>query len=419
MAKRFDCDVLIAGGGMAGSVLAYALGKIPVRTILVEARDPSLLEQPSFDGRATALANGSQRILQQLGLWRSLEAAAEPIRFIHIGECGRFGAARIDAEEEGVAALGYTIENRALGEVLWRALRDTRDFECCAPARLIDFENDGDAVAARIEHGGRVRAVRTRLLVAADGAHSSVRRALNIGVREDDYRQQAIIFNCETEAALEGRAFERFTPHGPLAILPLSGGRAAVVWTLQTDGADRVFALGDGAFRAELQRAFGFRLGRLKRIGTRALYPLRRLRSDELGAERVLLIGGAAVNVHPVAGQGFNLAVRDVATLAELIADAVAACGADADPGAATLLRAYGDWRAADQRRVAWFTHGLIRLFGAPLPGIGVARGLGLMLFDLLPGAKALLARQTMGMSGRLPRLARGLDLGLSDASGE
>jgi 2-octaprenyl-6-methoxyphenol hydroxylase len=190
-------------------------------------------------------------------------------------------------------------------------------------------------------------------------------------------------------------------------LLPLTGGRAGVIWTLPAGDAERIAGLPEDAFRAELQAAFGQRLGPFTRIGERHLYTLARVASGRVHGERVVLIGDAALRLHPVAGQGFNLALRDVATLAEVLADQQGA----ADVGEAELLERYAAWRAADRQRVSSFTHGLIQLFGEALPGMGVGRGLGLLAFDVLPGAKALLARQTMGKAGRLPRLARGLKL--------
>jgi 2-octaprenyl-6-methoxyphenol hydroxylase len=407
-----ECEVLVVGGGLVGSVLAAALASIPVRTVLVEARDPRLLEQPSFDGRVTALANGSQRILGELGLWSAVQAEAQPIRSIHIGERGRFGAARIEAHEEGVAALGFTVENRILGKALWdRLSQPTAGFTCLAPAAVTEFEADDSGVTAAVESGGKSSTVRARLLVAADGADSSVRRALGIAAREDDYEQGAIIVNCTTQAPHAGRAYERFTPQGPLAVLPLPRGRIAVIWTLPAARAEECMALDEAAFRSELSGAFGRRLGRFERIGQRSLHRLRRTLSDALTGPRTLLIGNAAVSLHPVAGQGFNLALRDVATIAELVADEVRRTGAAADAGAAAVLDRYRAWRVSDQRKVAAFTHGLVRCFGASLPGLGVLRGFSLVAFDLLPGAKSQLARHTMGMAGRLPRLARRLSL--------
>ncbi len=406
--EPFDCDVLIVGGGLVGSALAVALAPLPVRCMLVEAENPQALEQPSFDSRVTALANGSARILGGLGLWDALRTQAEPILSIHISERGRFGAARIRAAEEGVPALGYTVENRALGATLWERLGADDACSVVAPAKLTRFEAQTDGVEAELERAGERIDVRTRLLVAADGARSRVRGLLGIAAREDDYAQKAVVLNCATAVPHRGAAFERFTSTGPIALLPLTGGRSGVVWTLPAAAADAAAALPDAELAAALQREFGYRLGRIGRVGARAAHPLRRVRSDTLGAPRVVLIGNAAVSLHPVAGQGFNLALRDVAALAELVAAAVAR---DGDAGAADVLARYAEWRRDDQRKVAWFTHGLVDLFGRRAPGFGAARGLGLVAFDLLPGAKAALARHTMGIAGRLPRLARGLPL--------
>jgi 2-octaprenyl-6-methoxyphenol hydroxylase len=380
--------------------------------VLVEALETAKLEQPSFDQRTTALANGSQKILSGLGVWPALKGHTEAIRTIHVSERGRFGAARIDADEEGVAALGYTVENAALGRALWERLARAPRLRIVAPARVTGLATGVDEASAVIEPSGQ--RVRARLVVAADGARSSLRDALGIAVEEHDYGQRALIFNCATEAPLAGRAFERFTARGPIAFLPLTGGRAAVIWTLPAADAERIAALQLDEFREELQAAFGHRLGKIGRIGERHVHALTRIKSAARPSGRAVLIGDAALRLHPVAGQGLNLALRDVATLAEVVADALAdarASGAAADVGAAAVLDRYRAWRAADQKRVSGFTHGLVSLFGETAPGFGLGRGLGLMAFDLLPGAKALLARQTMGRAGRLPRLARGLRL--------
>jgi 2-octaprenyl-6-methoxyphenol hydroxylase len=409
-----DCDVVIAGGGAVGSALACALAELPLRVVLVEALKPQLLAQPSFDARVTALANGSQQILSGLDLWPDLKGHTEAIRTIHISERGRFGAARIDSREEHVPALGYTLENQTLGRVLWERLQSAPRLTVLAPARVTALKFEPGFAAVTVENGDAAETVRAKLVVAADGARSAVRGALGVETAEHDYGQRAVIFNCSTEAPLEGRAFERFTERGPMALLPLRGGRAAVIWTLPEGDAERVAALPADAFRAELQTAFGQRVGRFARIGERHLYTLTRVASGAVHGERAVLIGDAALRLHPVAGQGFNLALRDVATLAEVIADGLREAEAarqPADVGAAELLERYAAWRAGDRQRVSSFTHGLIQLFGEAAPGLGVGRGLGLLAFDLLPGAKTLLARRTMGKSGRLPRLARGLRL--------
>jgi 2-octaprenyl-6-methoxyphenol hydroxylase len=409
-----SCDVLIAGGGAVGSALACALAQLPLSVVLVEARTPELFEQPSFDARVTALANGSQQILAGLDLWPELKGYTQPIRSIHISERGRFGAARIRAAEEHVPALGYTIENLALGRVLWDRLQRAERLTVLAPASVTGVARAAEHAVVTVQHRDAVQSVRAKLVVAADGVRSAVRSALGVETSEHDYGQRAVIFNCSTEAPPEGRAFERFTARGPIALLPLTGGRAAVIWTLPEGDAERIAALSADAFCAELQAAFGQRLGRFTRIGERHLHTLARVASGAIHGERAVLIGDAALRLHPVAGQGFNLALRDVATLSEVVADALRAPqspGVPTDIGAAELLERYATWRAADRQRVSSFTHGLIQLFGESAPGIGTGRGLGLMAFDLLPGAKGLLARQTMGKAGRLPRLARGLKL--------
>lgn len=403
-------DVAVVGGGLVGTALANALATLPLDVALLEAGDPARIERPGFDGRSTALANGSRRILEQLGLWQG-GADAEPIRSIHIGERGRFGAARIDAREEGVDALGYTIENGVLGGRLWRGLDGAQRLHAFAPARVVAVEPGPDRVRVRAQHGGRLETIDARLLVAADGAGSRIRAALGIDVSAYRYGQHAVVANCTTAQRPAGRAFERFTPSGPLAVLPLPHDRVALVWTLGTAAAERVCALDDAGFAAALQEAFGLRLGRFTRVGARSAHALGRTRSARVSVGRCVLVGNAALSLHPVAGQSFNLALRDAAALAEVVAEHAAEHGTAADVGHSALLGRYAAWRRADQRNVAMFTHGLIRLFGLDLPGFGAARGLGLVAFDLAPGAKRLLARHTMGIAGRAPRLARGLDL--------
>jgi 2-octaprenyl-6-methoxyphenol hydroxylase len=405
--EQIECDVLIVGGGLVGSALALALAELPLDVVLLEAYDPTTLEQPSFDARVTALANGSRRVFEALGIWSAIERAAEPITRIHISERGHFGAARIDAREEGVQALGYTVENRALGTALWSALGRAPRLRCLAPARFVAMEEAHGGVHTSVEHEGRQLKVRARVLVAADGARSGVRAALGIEAERDDYGQSAIVFNCQPERALNGLALERFTPDGPIAVLPLTQGRAGIVWTHASEAAADVLSLDDATLRARLDAALGGRIGRIGRIGERVAHPLHRVRAARLYGARTVLIGSAAVNLHPVAGQGFNLALRDVASLAEVFADELAR-GDGTDIGSATVLGDYARWRRRDQTTIAGMTHSLVRLFGLPLPGTGVARGLGLVAFDLVPGAKSLFARHAMGRAGRLPRLACG-----------
>jgi 2-octaprenyl-6-methoxyphenol hydroxylase len=407
-----SCDVAIAGGGMVGLSLAVALAGLPLEVVVFEPVGADAEEQPSFDSRTTALSAGSRRVLEGIGVWPLVAREATPIRTIHVSQRGAFGTARLTAAEQGLEALGYTIENRLLGRALReRAAAIPRFHQRRAAVRRV--APGAGSVRIETEDGERFDA---RLLVAADGAQSVVRRALDIEAIVAEYDQVAIVAHVDSTRFHDYSAFERFTASGPLAVLPIVEGRSAVVWTLSPDEARRVLALEDGDFLAELQRAFGMRVGRLTRVGRRSSYPLALTTAERLTAPRAVVLGNAAQSLHPVAGQGFNLALRDVAWLAELLASA-----AGNDPGAPELLERYASWRAPDREAVIRFTDSLVRAFGVPLASLRGLRGAGLALFDLLPPVKREFARRTMGLAGRQPRLVRGLPLathGLSDRRG-
>jgi 2-octaprenyl-6-methoxyphenol hydroxylase len=399
-------DVAIVGGGMVGASLAAALTPLGVRVALVESVPLQSESQPSFDERTTALSNGSRRILTSMGVWDAVAPEAAPIRRIHVSDQGHFGFARIDAAEEGVAALGYVLANRVLGAALWERLARDSAITIFCPARVNDITTGAETVGLQVEAGeGPPRALHARLLVAADGANSGIRKALGIEATRWDYDQTAIISNVATRKFHDHVAYERFTDTGPLAVLPLADGRCTVVWTLAPELAQATMELDDATFLARLQERFGFRLGRFTRVGRRHAYPLALTRAEERVGQRVVIIGNAAQGLHPIAGQGFNLGLRDVATLADVIADSPATLGDDA------MLGRYDEWRRTDRRGVIAFTDGLVRLFGNPLGSVKVARDLGLLLFDVLPPAKSALSALSMGITGKLPRLARGVPL--------
>ncbi|MDX1656571.1 MAG: 2-octaprenyl-6-methoxyphenyl hydroxylase, partial [Candidatus Competibacteraceae bacterium] len=388
---------------------ACALGGRGLTVGLVDAHPLGADHHPGYDERTLALSLGTRRIFATLGLWPQLAEEATPIHKIHISDRGRPGIAHLDCREEGVDALGYVIPARVIGTALAQRLEGLEGVEMLMPATLETVDIQPQVARAVINTGeGQSRRLEARLLVAADGARSRVREQLGIDTLHWDYGQSAVIANVTPRYSHDNVAYERFTPAGPLALLPLSGDRCAVVCTVERDRVEEVLALDERGFAEMLLERFGDRLGAFQRVGGRQAYPLYLVKSREHVRPRVAVIGNAAHTLHPIAGQGFNLGIRDVATLAEVVADAH---GAGRDFGSLTLLERYGDWRRWDQRRTIAFTDGLARLFGNPLPPVAAARNLGLLAFDLLPPAKRWLARQAMGLDGRLPRLARGLPL--------
>lgn len=350
-------------------------------------------------------------MFEAMGLWDDIAAAATPIARIHVSDQGRFGLSHIDAEEQRVEALGYVVINRVLGSVIQSALTAAGGLEILCPARIKAAETGPDCVRVTVEADATTRQLSCRLLVAADGANSSVREMVGITAEQLAYGQRAVIGNLVTEKPLENCAYERFTENGPLAMLPMTEGRVGFVWTVSEQDAERVLGLDDAAFLEELQRQFGNRLGTLSRVGERAAYPLMLSKALRLTAQRAVLVGNAAHGLHPVAAQGFNLGLRDVAALCDCIADAIAAGGGEVDVGDGQLLRRYAEWRRSDQKKLVGFTDGLVRLFGASAPPLRVLRSLGMLGFDLVPGVRSLFAKHTMGLAGRLPRLSRGVPL--------
>jgi 2-octaprenyl-6-methoxyphenol hydroxylase len=374
---------------------------------LIEAVPNDSASQPSFDERTTALSNGSRRILETLGIWETVSGAATAIRKIHVSDQGRFGFARVDAAEQGLAAMGYVVPNRALGNALWARLSRSESLRILCPAHVTRVHATDRSVELNISAGTDV--IEARLVVAADGAQSAVRSAFGVAAEVRDYEQTAVITTVLPQRFHEYVAYERFTPAGPMALLPLADGRCTLVLTLKPDVAQAALAWSDEEFIAEVQRRFGFRLGRFLKVGRRVPYPLSLTRSDRLSSGRCVIVGNAAQGLHPVAGMGFNLGLRDAASLAELVADRRREPQPDLGDG--TLQAHYGAWRAADRGGIIAFTDGLIRVFSNPLGVVQRLRNLGLLAFDVLPPAKSALSRLSTGASGRIPKLARGVAL--------
>jgi 2-octaprenyl-6-methoxyphenol hydroxylase len=403
--EKNQYDIIIAGGGMVGSSLALALAPLGLNIAVVEAVTRADESQPSFDDRSTALSRSTQRMFEAMGLWDNIIVAATPITHIHVSDQGRFGFAHIDAEEQGVEALGYVVINRVLGSVLQKSLDKADNVDILCPARTVAAKLSPERATITVERNGEIFELTSDLLVAADGANSAVRSMLGITADQVSYGQRAIIGNLLPEISLRGRAFERFTEQGPLAILPVADGRAGFVWNVAESDAERVLGLADDEFLAEIQQAFGNRLGVFSRVGKRASYPLLLSKALRLTAQRAVLVGNSAHGLHPAAAQGFNLGLRDVAALCDCIADA------PQDAGDSEVLARYAEWRRSDQKKLVHFTDGLVRLFGDTRGPVRGLRDLGMLGFDLIPGVRKTFAKHTMGLAGRLPRLSRGVPL--------
>lgn len=380
-----EFDVVVAGGGMAGAGVSLALAPLGMRIAIVEARPPQSILAPGYDDRCTALSAGSRRILDALGVWPALAPHAAAIRQVHVSECGRAGSARLDAGELALEALGWVIDNPRLTPAFDGALASCANISRLQPATVVGLRQAGDGVEVDLDLDGIVQTCRAGLLVGADGARSAVRVMAGIDSTTRDYGQTAVVANITPQLSHRGRAWERFTPQGPLAVLPLADHRCGIVWTVATTDADAVMALDDAAFADRLNALFGRRLGEIERVGRRQAWPLVRTLARRQWAGQVALVGNAAHSLHPIAGQGLNLSLRDCAALAKALADG----------------RSLSDWAAgrhADQRRVGLFVDGLNGLFTLGLPLLGTLRGAGLGAFGLFGPGRRLLARYGAGI---------------------
>lgn len=408
-----DANVVIAGGGMVGISLALHLARC-----LPASQGISLVESyplrggngdyhPSFDARSTALSYSSRLIYEDLGLWQTLARWAEPIRRIHVSSQGRFGSSLMNADDHGWSGLGYVVENAWLGRVLLEALMSTSRIQVISPASVIDARPRGGRMAVSLEsvHAG---ALETDLLVIADGAQSRLRDGLGLGASSRSYGQHALVANVAFAGPHDGVAYERFTPSGPMALLPLpataeSPHRAALVWTLPQERAEALAAAAPAEFLGALQRAFGYRLGRAVQVGERFTYPLSLVLARECVRRHVVVVGNAAHALHPVAGQGFNLALRDVAALASVLAQAATDGESTGDPA---VLARYVARQQSDQQRTIAASDSLPGLFMHADPVFGIARDLALSGLDLSRGAKSLFVRHAAGVAAMEARHA-------------
>jgi 2-octaprenyl-6-methoxyphenol hydroxylase len=402
---RHDADVLIAGGGFAGLTLAVALRQALGQAFSVSVADPTLGTSHADDERASAIVAAARRLFETIGVWDRVADEAQPILDMVVTDSRLKDAMRptfltFAGEVEPGEPFAHMVDNRRLVAALAAKARDAGvDLRTGAVA---NFAVASDGIRVEFGDGNTSNA---RLLVAADGARSTIRGRAGIATHGWTYGQTAIVINVEHERDHHGRAEEHFLPAGPFAILPLKGRRASIVWTETTPEAERIMALPDDAFHAELEQRFKLHLGDIKAVGKRRAHPLGFFIARSFVAERIALIGDAAHLIHPIAGQGLNMGLKDVAALAEVIVDA-ARLGLD--PGSSDILERYQRWRRFDTMAMGVATDSLNRLFSNRSDVLRFVRDVGLGLVDRLPGLKRLFIREAAGLVGEVPKLLRG-----------
>lgn len=404
--EKIDTDIVIAGGGMVGLTLALALVQGGLRVTIAEPLSPETMADVRFDGRVSALAFANVRMFTALGLWPRLEALAQSVTDILISDAepGRSASPltlHFDHREIG-EPLGYIVENRHTRQALLEALAEEERVTLITGVTVDRLETDATGVTAALSNGQRIRAL---LCVAADGRESQLREAQGIALVAWDYPQTGIVTTVVHERPHNGVAYEHFFPSGPFAILPMTGNRSSLVWTERTGDARALLKLSESDFAAALAERFGGHLGRVTPVGPRSAYPLKFHLARTYVAPRFALIGDAAHGIHPIAGQGLNLGLKDVAALAETLLDA-ARLGLDC--GTLDVLRRYERWRRFDSFVLAAATDVINRLFSNNVLPVRLARDLGLGLVDRMAPLRRFFMRHAGGDLGKLPRLLRG-----------
>ncbi len=401
-------DVLICGAGLVGTSLALALAPLPLRIAITDAAPLKTAVDLQADGRSLALNYVSMKILEAIGVWPKLEKHATPIKTVQVSERGRFGKLRFNAHDENVSALGYVIPAPILGIILNQTLLAQSSLTLFNPATVVALNKVSQGHEAILQTGEKKQTITARLIIAADGAHSSLRELMGITTKIQDYGQSALATRIITELPLNNSAYERFIDEGALALLPLLDNKAALIFTGANTFIEYLQTLDDEAFLQKAQHYFGQRSGKFLQVEKRHVYPLKSIYANEQVKEHFVLLGNAAHTLHPIAAQGFNLGLQDVALLAEMIAENR---GEQKDFSHLKNLQSYEQQRQAAQQRIMRFTDRLITIFSHDLLPFSLVRSAGLKFLDLIPAVKHRLAAQLMGVSGKLPKLSLGLPL--------
>lgn len=399
---EYSAEVAVIGGGMVGTTIAALLARAGMDTILVDREDPAKLTSAAYDGRASAIVHSSQKLLATGSLWTHMAAQAQPILEIRVSDGASPLFLHYDHEDLGDQPLGYLVENRHIRSALHQEAAASRNLKILAPAAAEGTERREHQVEITLAGGASIRA---RLVIAADGRDSLLRSAAGIRTIGWKYPQTGIVCTIEHERPHRGIAHEHFLPAGPFAILPLKGNRSSLVWTERNDLAPGMMALDDDAFDAEIRARMGDFLGAVKSAGPRWSYPLALHHAQTYVAPRLALLGDAAHGMHPIAGQGLNMGLRDVAVLAEVLVDARRL---GRDIGSADVLAHYERWRRFDNTVLLAVTDSLNRLFSNDAAAVRMARDLGLAAVNRMPRLKRFFMEHARGSAGNLPRLLRG-----------
>lgn len=419
-----EFDVIIAGGGIVGATTALALSKIThqrkyLNIALVEAVEVDSNASPSFDERAVALSASSVAIYKSLNLWAELEALAEPISDIHISEQNHFGFTRLSAKDHHVNVLGQVIPLSETGPILWRSIQAQENITSFCPNVITSVDSLDDQLKnekiivelkqSKDPENNSKQIISAKLLIASDGTFSNLAKMAKIKTERASYNQQAIIANISTQKPHQNKAYERFTKEGPIALLPLSRNRMSLVWCQNEAQSEATLKLSDVDFILSLQKSFGFRLGKITRVGERSSYPLSLHLPQKNHNGRTLLLGNSAHTLHPIAGQGFNLGLRDIAALVDAVRESLK-LDKKTDIGTDIFLEEYQVQREPDWQQTIGATDSLVRLFSNEFVGLNSARSKGLWLIDKVPFIKNKIANAAMGFNGESAKLTRGLN---------